>query len=109
MGDIRAAGLAKWGSAPPHTHAAEQPSAASGHHHSASKVLRDVAHPFRSLKAQQKRKADESLRNSLAKKQRAGPGRDEDVPHAYQAGQSSAIPDPGKVLSIMRLGLNRLK
>lgn len=113
MADIRAAGLAKWGSVPPHAEAAEQPrAAASRQHYPASRVLHDVAHPFRSFKAHHKRKSEELPRDLSAKKQRAGlgPGRDDHgVPHAYQAGQSLAAPDPGKVLGVMRLGLNRLK
>ena len=108
--DIRAAGLAKWNAGSPHAVAGSQSAAPSRHQHTASRVLHEVAHPVRSFKAHHKRKAEEAPRTSFAKKPRAGTGHDDDdAPRTYQAGQSAAGPDPGKVLKVMRLGCNSLK
>ena len=118
--DIRAAGLAQWTAHISHTDSvgvANHVASASRTPHTASRVLHEVAHPLRTFRAHHKRKAEDPPRSSSAKKQRAGGGHDhscstDDAPHAHaHAGPvgQAPVPDPGKVLKIMRLGPSSLK
>ncbi|TFY64185.1 hypothetical protein EVJ58_g2778 [Rhodofomes roseus] len=111
--EIRAAGLADW-----HNGSSRMDHVDTTNdlprHPTASKVLHEVAHPIRTIKSHHKRKAEDPPMDSSTKKQRADHAHNDadDVAHAYEGGGASAVYpslDASKVLSVFRLGLNRLK